>query len=332
MYQCPRGFTPTANISNSACSSETCLPLSLKCILLGDSGVGKTSLVVSYTANGYPSQHRPSALDTYCVEVCANNRPVYLQICDAGGGDEVSPLRRFSFPGAHVILLCFSVIRPRSFRSLCDRWITELSDARVVLNPSIVRLLRVRSSMPSSDGKTRSREFNKQPLANRTRSCASSQRLRRSNSTITSPGPAFLLIGCACDLRNDICELLELSKNGEAPVDKVTAERLAAELGAEAYIECSALTQKNLKTVFDLAIWCGLQIADLGGPSYHFCNENKPNGSVVSPICNRKLITSGTSGSLITRHRNASLLCSPDFSSDTSKVDKRLWRRLLCIE
>ncbi|CAH8564415.1 unnamed protein product [Dicrocoelium dendriticum] len=252
-------------------------------------------------------------------------------VCKLKHCDEISPLRRFSYPGAHVILLCFSVIQPRSFRSLRDRWITELSDARVVLNPSIVRLLRSRSSTPSSDETTRSRECNKQPPSNRARSCGSSQRLKRSNSTATSPGPAFLLVGCACDLRNDICELLELSKNGEAPVDKVTAERLAAELGAEAYIECSALTQKNLKTVFDLAIWCGLQIADLGGPAYPFGCENKPNGSAVSPVSNRKLIPSGALGPLLIRHRNTSLKRTPSVS-DGNKVDKRLWRRLFCID
>ncbi len=37
----------------------------IKCILIGESGVGKTSLVVSYTKDDYPAQHEPTALDTY---------------------------------------------------------------------------------------------------------------------------------------------------------------------------------------------------------------------------------------------------------------------------
>ncbi|TGZ55013.1 hypothetical protein CRM22_010511 [Opisthorchis felineus] len=61
-------------------------PVNIKCVLLGDSGVGKTSLVVSYTTNDYPSKHTPSAFDTFFVEVCVDNRLVHLQICDAGGG------------------------------------------------------------------------------------------------------------------------------------------------------------------------------------------------------------------------------------------------------
>lgn len=39
--------------------------LGLKCVLIGDGAVGKTSLVVSYTTNGYPDQYQPTALDTF---------------------------------------------------------------------------------------------------------------------------------------------------------------------------------------------------------------------------------------------------------------------------
>ena len=37
----------------------------LKCILLGDGAVGKTSLVVSYTTNGYPTKYVPTAFDDF---------------------------------------------------------------------------------------------------------------------------------------------------------------------------------------------------------------------------------------------------------------------------
>ena len=37
----------------------------LKCVLLGDGAVGKTSLIVSYTTNGYPTEYVPTAFDDY---------------------------------------------------------------------------------------------------------------------------------------------------------------------------------------------------------------------------------------------------------------------------
>ena len=41
----------------------------IKCVFLGDGAVGKTSLIVSYTTNGYPSEYIPTAIDTYDVVV-----------------------------------------------------------------------------------------------------------------------------------------------------------------------------------------------------------------------------------------------------------------------
>ena len=40
----------------------------LKCVLLGDGAVGKTSLVVSYTTNGYPTRYVPTAFDDFSGE------------------------------------------------------------------------------------------------------------------------------------------------------------------------------------------------------------------------------------------------------------------------
>ncbi|KAK7082340.1 hypothetical protein SK128_004054, partial [Halocaridina rubra] len=57
----------------------------LKCVLVGDGSVGKTSLVVSYTTNGYPTEYVPTAFDNYNVVVNVDNQPIRLQLCDTAG-------------------------------------------------------------------------------------------------------------------------------------------------------------------------------------------------------------------------------------------------------
>ena len=67
-----------------------------------------------------------------------------------------------------------------------------------------------------------------------------------------------MLVGTQCDLRNDVKVLIELNKYNDKPVTEAQARQLAKDIDAECYVECSALTQKNLKEVFDEAILVSL--------------------------------------------------------------------------
>jgi len=73
-----------------------------------------------------------------------------------------------------------------------------------------------------------------------------------------APGVPFILVGTKSDLRDDEETLERLREKRLAPVDEGRARGLIAELGGYKYLECSALTQKGLKTVFDEAIRCVL--------------------------------------------------------------------------
>ena len=66
-----------------------------------------------------------------------------------------------------------------------------------------------------------------------------------------APNVPMLLIGTKSDLRNDMQFKNSLVSDGEG-------DKLAKEIGAISYIECSALTQDNLKSVFDEAIKAAL--------------------------------------------------------------------------
>ena len=73
------------------------------------------------------------------------------------------------------------------------------------------------------------------------------------------PKTPFLLVGTQVDLRDDAGTIEKLSKNKQKPIAVESAEKLARELRAVKYVECSALTQKGLKNVFDEAILAALE-------------------------------------------------------------------------
>lgn len=65
------------------------------------------------------------------------------------------------------------------------------------------------------------------------------------------PGVPCLIVGTQVDLRDDPSVRDKLAKQKMSPVRREDGERMAKELGAVKYVECSALTQYKLKDVFD---------------------------------------------------------------------------------
>eukprot|EP00095_Tigriopus_kingsejongensis_P002167 snap_masked-scaffold1063_size65393-processed-gene-0.9 protein:Tk02167 transcript:snap_masked-scaffold1063_size65393-processed-gene-0.9-mRNA-1 annotation:"rho-related gtp-binding protein" len=177
----------------------------IKCVLLGDGAVGKTSLIISYTTNGYPQEYVPTAIDTYDAIVTVDGEPVTLEMCDTPGQDDFDTLRPLAYPHTDVFLLCFSVVCPSSFVNIREKWVPELKRTH-------------------AQGRM----------------------------------PPVILIGTQSDLRENATTMAELARQKAAPVSEAAAQKLAGHIGFERYLESSALTQKNLKEVFDAAILAGL--------------------------------------------------------------------------
>ncbi|CAD7672714.1 unnamed protein product [Nyctereutes procyonoides] len=73
------------------------------------------------------------------------------------------------------------------------------------------------------------------------------------------PKTPFLLVRTQTDLRDDPSTIEKPAKNKQKPITPETAEKLACDLKAVKYVECSALTQKSLKNVFDEGILAALE-------------------------------------------------------------------------
>lgn len=64
------------------------------------------------------------------------------------------------------------------------------------------------------------------------------------------PKTPFLLVGTQIDLRDDPSTIEKLAKNKQKPITPETAEKLARDLKAVKYVECSALTQVIYMSVY----------------------------------------------------------------------------------
>eukprot|EP01121_Diplochlamys_sp_Union-15-3_P002236 TRINITY_DN1194_c0_g2_i1.p1 TRINITY_DN1194_c0_g2~~TRINITY_DN1194_c0_g2_i1.p1 ORF type:complete len:200 (+),score=30.17 TRINITY_DN1194_c0_g2_i1:46-645(+) len=68
------------------------------------------------------------------------------------------------------------------------------------------------------------------------------------------PNTPMILVGTKLDLREDIATIHELASKMQAPITYEQGLQLLKEVPAAKYMECSALTQKGLKDLFNEAI------------------------------------------------------------------------------
>ncbi|XP_071948488.1 rho-related BTB domain-containing protein 1-like isoform X2 [Antedon mediterranea] len=113
----------------------------IKCVVVGDSSVGKTRLIVARATgqvmprNLLTQTHVPSvwAIDQYhrCQQVLENSWEtvdgvsVSLRLWDTFGDHEKD--RRFAYNGADVIVLCFSIADPISLANVKRVWALEIN-------------------------------------------------------------------------------------------------------------------------------------------------------------------------------------------------------------
>jgi len=97
----------------------------LKVIILGDSGVGKTSLMNQYVNRKFSNQYKATiGADFLTKEVMVDDRMVTMQIWDTAGQERFQSLGVAFYRGADCCVLCYDVTTPSTFKTL-DSWRDE---------------------------------------------------------------------------------------------------------------------------------------------------------------------------------------------------------------
>merc|ERR1711916_35161 len=159
----------------------------IKIMVVGDGGVGKTCLLISYTTNSFPGEYVPTVFDNYSAQIVVENQSVDMGLWDTAGSEEYADMRVLSYPSTNLFLICFSLVDPESLESVKTKWRPEIDEH--------------------------------------------------------SADTPVLLVGLKLDAR----------VGSSTKVSHDAGTKVASEIGAMGYLECSALTQENLSEVFECA-------------------------------------------------------------------------------
>jgi small GTP-binding protein len=119
-------------------------------VLLGEAGVGKTSLVRRYTENVFDEEYKQTIGTTFAtkdIDVIGSDgtvRKVRLNVWDMGGQSTYRELRRQFMKGASAAIVVYDVTRPETFMAM-NNWFESFKevcpDSPVLISANKVDLL-----------------------------------------------------------------------------------------------------------------------------------------------------------------------------------------------
>ena len=175
----------------------------LKLVVVGDGGVGKTSLLLSFTTDTFPADYVPTVFENYTADIAVADTVRRVTLFDTAGQEEFDKLRPLAYPKTDVFLVCFCVASPASYNNVKEKWLPEV---RAICPDTPIVVVGTQTDRRGKEGI--SRHHNTMPL-----SC---------NTAVSpsSPGPRLASF-----------------------VPPELGARLAKEARAALYLECSALTR-----------------------------------------------------------------------------------------
>lgn len=100
--------------------------LSFKILLIGDSGVGKSSLLVSFISNSVDELAPTIGVDFKIKLFTVGGKRLKLTIWDTAGQERFRTLTTSYYRGAQGIILVYDVTRRETFTNLSDVWAKEV--------------------------------------------------------------------------------------------------------------------------------------------------------------------------------------------------------------
>ena len=104
---------------------------SCKVVLLGESGVGKTSIITMFMDNEFTEDQQTTTGATFSTKSLTYdkyNKEISFEIWDTAGQEKYRSLTKMFYKDATIAILVYDITRYDSFEQLRDFWVGQLKD------------------------------------------------------------------------------------------------------------------------------------------------------------------------------------------------------------
>jgi len=98
----------------------------IKLVAVGDGAVGKTSLLIAYSTNAFPSEYVPTVFDNYSVNLMVDSNIYHISLWDTAGQEDYDKIRPISYCSTDVFIVCYAVTSRTSFDNIRNKWLPEI--------------------------------------------------------------------------------------------------------------------------------------------------------------------------------------------------------------
>ncbi|KAJ5079673.1 hypothetical protein M0811_03982 [Anaeramoeba ignava] len=103
----------------------------VKCIFIGDNGVGKTSILNTFITHYFDESNVYSYFDEQETNIQVGNKTSKIRLRELYNIEEFQSLEEYTYNEqiVDIFALCFSIISPESFENVTNKWIIQVKSS-----------------------------------------------------------------------------------------------------------------------------------------------------------------------------------------------------------
>ena len=105
------------------------IPIPFKVVLIGESGVGKTSIITRYTTDSFSSVMLATTGASFASRIIeVDNQKIKFEIWDTAGQEQYRSIAQIFYKNTSGCILVYDISKRETYDEIKDYWIKEIKE------------------------------------------------------------------------------------------------------------------------------------------------------------------------------------------------------------